>query len=57
MPTNINNNIYYNHLNKYVDIVFYIKSIKNKITKNNYEEFNKFKKDLITFDELINNVK
>ena len=73
MTTNINNNIqehFIDHLNKYVNIVFNVKSIRDKITKNNkdkiirkelhkqnYEEFNKVKKDLITFGELISNVK
>jgi len=67
MITNITNNIqlhFIDHLNKYVNIVFDIKSKRDEITKNNkdkkirkqlhkelYEEINKVKKDLITFGE------
>lgn len=68
MITNITNNIqehFIDHLNKYVNIVFDIKSKRDEITKNNkdkiirkqlhkelYEEINKVKKDLITFGDL-----
>jgi hypothetical protein len=73
MMTNINNNIqehFINHLNKYVNIVFDIKKQRDEITKNNkdkkirkqlhkklYEEINKVKKDLITFNDLTSDVK
>jgi hypothetical protein len=67
MVTNINNNIqehFIDHLNKYVNLTFQIKEKSAEITKNNkdkvvrkelykqlYDEFNKVKKDLISFDE------
>jgi hypothetical protein len=73
MMTNINNNIqehFINHLNKYVNIVFDIKKQRDEITKNNkdkkirkqlhkklYEEINKVKKDLITFNDLKSDIK
>jgi hypothetical protein len=66
--TNINNNIqehFLNHLNKYVNIVFDVKTKREKITKDNKDkeirkeahkkltdEFNKIKKDLMSFDKL-----
>ena len=69
--TNINNNIqahFIDHLNKYVNIVFDIRKKREEITKNNndkiirkqlhkelYEEINKVKKDLITFDNFTSN--
>ena len=68
MITNINNNIqehFIKHLYKYVHIVFDIKNKSAEITKNNkdkqirkalhkqlYDEINKVKKDLISFEEL-----
>jgi len=67
MITNINNNIqehFISHLNRYVNVVFNLKSKKESITKNTkdkllrkelhknlYQEFNKIKKDLTTFNE------
>jgi hypothetical protein len=73
MITNINNNIqehFIDHLNKYVNIVFDVKAKRDEITKNNkdkiirkelhkknYEEYNKVKKDLITFGELTSDIK
>ena len=73
MTTNINNNIqehFIDHLNKYVNIIFDIKSKRDEITKNNkdkvirkqlhkelYEEINKVKKDLITFGDLTSDIK
>ena len=73
MITNINNNIqehFIDHLNKYVNIVFNVKAKRDEITKNNkdklirkelhkknYEEYNKIKKDLITFGELTSDTK
>jgi hypothetical protein len=73
MITNINNNIqehFIDHLNKYVNIVFNIKSKRDEITKNNkdkanrkqlhkalYEDINKVKKDLITFGDFTSDVK
>ena len=67
MVTNINNNIhehFIDHLNKYVNYTFKLKEQSTEITKNNpnkiirkelhknlYHEFNKIKKDLITFGE------
>ena len=73
MITNINNNIqeyFINHLNKYVNIVFNVKEKRDEITKNNkdkiirkelhkqiYDEFNKVKKDLITFGDFTSDPK
>ncbi len=73
MITNINNNIqeyFIDHLHKYINIVFDVKKQKDEITKNNkdkeerkqlhkalYDEINKVKKDLISFDELTSNEK
>ena len=73
MITNINNNIqehFIDHLNKYVNIIFDVKSKRDEITKNNkdknirkelhkqlYEEINKVKKDLITFGNFTSDVK
>jgi len=73
MITNINNNIqehFINHLNKYVNIVFNLKEKRDEITKNNkdkiirkelhkqiYDEFNKVKKDLITFGDFTSDTK
>jgi hypothetical protein len=73
MFTNITNNIqlhFIDHLNKYVNIVFDIKSKRDEITKQNkektirkqlhkelYEEINKVKKDLITFNDFTSDVK
>ena len=67
MTTNINNNIqehFIDHLNKYVNLIFQVKEKSAEITKNNkdkvvrkelhkqlYDEFNKVKKDLISFEE------
>jgi hypothetical protein len=67
MTTNINNNIqehFIDHLNKYVNLTFQVKEKSAEITKNNkdkvvkkelhkhlYYEFNKVKKDLISFEE------
>ena len=67
MTTNINNNIqehFIDHLNKYVNLTFQVKEKSAEITKNNkdkvvrkelhkqlYDEFNKVKKDLISFEE------
>ena len=67
MVTNIYNNIqehFIDHLNKYVNLIFQVKEKSAEITKNNkdkvirkqlhkqlYDEFNKVKKDLISFDE------
>ena len=67
MVTNINNNIhehFIDHLNKYVNLTFQLKEKSAEITKNNkdkvvrkelhkqlYDEFNKVKKDLISFEE------
>ena len=67
MVTNINNNIqehFIDHLNKYVNFNFQVKEKSAEITKNNkdkvvrkelhkqlYDEFNKVKKDLISFEE------
>lgn len=67
MTTNINNNIqehFIHHLNKYVNLTFQVKETSAEITKNNkdkvvrkelhkqlYDEFNKVKKDLISFEE------
>ena len=67
MTTNINNNIqehFIDHLNKYVNLIFKVKEKSAEITKNNkdkvvrkelhnqlYDEINKVKKDLISFDE------
>jgi len=67
MVTNINNNIqehFIDHLNKYVNLIFKVKEKSAEITKNNKDkvirkelhkqlcdEFNKVKKDLISFDE------
>lgn len=67
MVTKINNNIqehFIDHLNKYVNLTFQIKEKSAEITKSNkdkvvrkelhkqlYDEFNKVKKDLISFDE------
>jgi hypothetical protein len=57
-------------LNKYVNIIFDVKAKRYEITKNNkdkvvrkklhkqiYEEFNKVKKDLITFGEFTSDIK
>jgi hypothetical protein len=73
MITNITNNIQENfidHLNKYVNITFDIKTKRDDITKNNkdkiirkqlhqelYEEINKVKKDLITFGDFTSDIK
>ena len=73
MINNINNNIqehFIDHLNKYVNIIFNVKAKIDEITKNNkdkiirkelhkqnYEEYNKVKKDLITFGELTSDIK
>ena len=73
MITNINNNIqehFIDHLNKYVNIVFDVKTQRDEITKANkdkelrkqlhkalYEDINKVKKDLISFDTLTSNEK
>jgi len=73
MITNINNNIqehFIDHLNKYVNINFDIKSKRDKITKDNKdklirkelhkkltEEFRKIKNDLISFNELTSDEK
>jgi hypothetical protein len=73
MITNINNNIqehFIDHLNKYVNIVFDFKKKRDEITKNTkdkeerkqlhkelYNEINKVKKDLISFDILTSNEK
>jgi hypothetical protein len=67
MTTKINNNIqehFIDHLNKYVNLTFQMKEKSGEITKNNkdkairkelhkqlYDEFNKIKKDLISFEE------
>jgi hypothetical protein len=67
MTTNINNNIqehFIDHLNKYVNLIFKVKEKSAEITKINkdkvvrkelhnqlYDEINKVKKDLISFDE------
>ena len=67
MITNINNNVqehFMSHLNRYVNVVFNLKSQRESITKNTkdkvlrkelhkklYQEFNNIKKDLITFDK------
>ena len=67
MVTNINNNIqehFIDHLNKYVNLTFQVKEKSAEITKNNkdkvirkelhqqlHDEFNKVKKDLISFEE------
>ena len=73
MITNINNNIqehFIDHLNKYVNIVFDVKKQRDEITKANkdkelrkqlhkelYEDINKVKKDLVSFDTLTSNKK
>ena len=73
MTTNINNNIqehFIKHLYKYVNIVFDIKNKSDEITKNNkdkqirkelhkqlYDEINKVKKDLISFEDFTSNNK
>lgn len=73
MITNINNNIqehFIDHLNKYVNIVFDVKKQGDEITKANidkelrkqlhkalYEDVNKVKKDLVSFDILTSNEK
>jgi hypothetical protein len=73
MLTNINNNIqehFIDHLNKYVNITFDVKSKRDDITKNNkdkvirkqlhkelYDEINKVKKDLTSFNDLTSDVK
>ena len=73
MIKNINNNIqehFIDHLNKYVNIVFDVKKQRDEITKANkdkelrkqlhkklYEDINKVKKDLVSFDTLTSNKK
>ena len=73
MITNINNNIqehFIDHLNKYVNIIFDVKKQRDEITKANkdkelrkqlhkalYEDINKVKKDLVSFDTLKSNEK
>lgn len=73
MITNISNNIqehFIDYLNKYVNIIFNVKTTRDEITKTNkdktirkqlhnqlFDEFNKVKKDLITFGELTSNPK
>jgi len=73
MITNINNNIqehFIDHLNKYVNIIFDVKKQRDEITKANkdkelrkqlhkalYEDINKVKKDLVSFDTLTSNEK
>ena len=73
MITNINNNIqehFIDHLHKYVNIVFDVKKQRDEITKANkdkelrkqlhkelYEDINKVKKDLVSFDTLTSNEK
>ena len=73
MITNINNNIqehFIDHLHKYVNIIFDVKKQRDEITKANkdkelrkqlhkalYEDINKVKKDLVSFDTLTSNEK
>jgi hypothetical protein len=73
MITNSNNNIqehFIDHLHKYVNIVFDVKKQRDEITKANkdkklrkqlhkalYEDINKVKKDLVSFDTLTSNEK
>ena len=73
MITNVNNNIqehFIDHLHKYVNIVFDVKKQRDEITKNNkdkeerkqlhkalYNEINKVKNDLVSFDALTSNEK
>ena len=73
MITNINNNIqehFLDHLNKYVNIIFDVKSKREQITKDNKDklirkelhkkltdEFKKVKNDLISFNELTSDYK
>ena len=73
MITNINNNIqehFIDHLNKYVNIIFDVKKQRDEITKINkdkelrkqlhkalYDDMNKVKKDLVSFDTLTSNEK
>ena len=73
MITNVTNNTqehFIDHLNKYVNIVFDVKKQRDEITKANrdkelrkqlhkalYEDINKVKKDLVSFDTLTSNEK
>lgn len=73
MITNITNNIqehFIDHLNKYVNIVFHVKSQSDAITRNNkdkivrkqlhkqlYDEIYKVKKDLVSFGDFTSDIK